>query len=70
MRIVRVDDDAGVHACRGAPALGRAVGVPIRHQPILGRLGKRGETGLERLAPNAVWGRKARKRGGGEERRV
>jgi hypothetical protein len=67
--IVRVGDDAGVHAC--APALGRAVGREIRHLPILGRVGKRvGETGWERLAPNVVRVRKARKRGGGEERRV
>jgi hypothetical protein len=70
VRIVRVDDDAGVHAC--APALGRAVGGPIRRLPILGGVGKRGggKRGLERLAPNAVRERKVRKRGGGEERRV
>jgi hypothetical protein len=68
VRIVRVDDDAGVHA--RAPELGWAV-VQIRHLPIFGE-GNRGEGKIRwgRREPNVVWGRTAREKGGGEERRI
>jgi len=44
----------------------------IRHPPILGGWEKcRGKkTGWVKLGQNAVWGPKARTKGGGEERRI
>lgn len=69
VRFVRVDDDAGVHVC--GPALGWAVVVRIRHLPIFG-VGNRGggKRRWEMRGPNAVRGRTAREKGGGEEKRI